>query len=741
MVGFWKKINQISIGGQRDSLIPLAVEVNGKIVTDVGKAIEKWKNDFSTIYSNPNNPIFDCDHLKHVESRMREIEEVRSAMPHENENSGPELLNSSLTLDEVRKGVYSLKNNKAAAFDSIPAECLKNEAVISILHKIYSYCFDKGIVPDSWLKGIIHPIFKQGSKYNPMNYRSVTLMNIICKCYSSILNKRLCNWIECNDILNDEQNGFRSSRSCLDHMYVLYTIIRNRLLVKRSTYACFIDARKAFDRVNHACLWYKLFNLGVRGKMLNALQSLYKNGVLMAAVRINNLMTDSFLIECSVKQGDPSSPTLFSLYMNDLITSINRVNEGIMCGNQAVSTLCYADDIVVFSETAKGLQKQLDVISGWCSTWRMEINQDKTKIVHFRPHSVALTNQVFKLSNCDIITTNKYKYLGLYFNEHLDTDEMVKDVAKSAVRALGGMITKYNQIGGNSYEIFTKLYQSLVEPVMLYGAALWGSKGYNKLNVIQNRACKYFLGVPRSTSNVACMGDMGWLSVEAKQHLEMVRFWCRLKNMNKDKLTYRIHQWSLSMSRRNIKTIEYSVKSMLKECQLLESASCNEGVCTKGILSDFRHYLNVREKDKWCNNVLNDHGNVNGSKLRLYRSYKKDILVETYVTTRMPFAHRKNLAMLRCGSLPIMVELGRRQKVPLGERLCTLCNNDIEDEVHLLLQCPIYDDLRQNVIGLLNPDLCFKDQFCSLMTNTNIQAVLGKLVFSIMQRRSGLVNI
>ena len=57
----------------------------------------------------------------------------------------------------------------------------------------------------------------------------------------------------------------------------------------------------------------------------------------------------------------------------------------------------------------------------------------------------------------------------------------------------------------------------------------------------------------------------------------------------------------------------------------------------------------------------------------------------------MPFAHRKNLAMLRCGSLPIMVELGRRQKVSLGERLCTLCNNDVEDEVHLLLYMMISD--------------------------------------------------
>ena len=86
--------------------------------------------------------------------------------------------------------------------------------------------------------------------------------------------------------------------------------------------------------------------------MFNALRSLYKKGSLMASVRINNLMTDSFMIDCSVKQGDPASPTLFALYVNDLITSINNINEGIRCGNQTVSTLCYADDIVVFSETA-----------------------------------------------------------------------------------------------------------------------------------------------------------------------------------------------------------------------------------------------------------------------------------------------------------------------------------------------------------------------------------------------------
>ena len=370
----------------------------------------------------------------------------------------------------------------------------------------------------------------------------------------------------------------------------------------------------------------------------------------------------------------------------------------------------------------------------------MEINQEKTKIIHFRPRSVSLTKQNFTLGNLIIGTTCKYKYLGLYFNEYLDNDEMVKDVTKCATRALGGMITRYNNIGGNSYEVFTKLYESLVLPVLLYGSALWGTKEYKKLNVIQNRACRYFLGVPKTTSNIACRGDMGWLSLEAKQQIEMVRLWCRLKNMKKDRLTYGIHQWSLSMSHRYFKTVEFYVKSILKDSNLLENASQMDGVDTKAILQELRKCLNLEDKSEWTKNVGNDKGNYNGNKLRLYRCHKKEIFVETYVTSRMPFMHRRSLAMLRCGSLPIQIELGRRQNVPLAERLCTLCHNGVEDETHILLQCPIYDDLRQRLLIHIDADSLIKDQYCSLMTNNEIQAELGKVVFNIMERRSGLLH-
>ena len=376
-------------------------------------------------------------------------------------------------------------------------------------------------------------------------------------------------------------------------------------MLKRSTYTCFIDAKKVFDRVNHSCLWYKLYNYGIQGKMLSAIQSLYTKGKMMSCVRINNMITDYFDVTCSVKQGDPVSPTLFALYVNDLIDVLNDNDKGVNCGNRSVSALFYADDIVVMSESAQGLQCQLDIISDWCNKWRMELNQSKTKVIHFRPRSVPETRHNFKCGNLDINNCKKYKYLGLFFNEYMDEGEIVKDVAKYATRALGGMISKYKQTGGNLYETYNTFYESCIQPVMLYGAGVWGIREFSKLNVIQNKACKYFLGVPKTTSNVASRGEMGWLTVQAKQEIEVIRLWCRLEKMDKDRLTYNVHKWSLSMSLRNIKTLEYHVKMLLKKADLLEQ-SFGETVNTKVITNMYRKFKNDQDKNEWRLKIWDD---------------------------------------------------------------------------------------------------------------------------------------
>ena len=83
------------------------------------------------------------------------------------------------------------------------------------------------------------------------------------------------NYEEFIDLHTEEQNGFRKERSCIDHLYTLTSLIKNRKIRKKQTFVCFIDAKKAFDSVNRDMLWYKLMKIGVTGSFLNAVKSLY----------------------------------------------------------------------------------------------------------------------------------------------------------------------------------------------------------------------------------------------------------------------------------------------------------------------------------------------------------------------------------------------------------------------------------------------------------------------------------
>lgn len=137
---------------------------------------------------------------------------------------------------------------------------------ISILHSFFSFWFEQ--------EGIISPIYKDGDKFNPQNYRGITLQNVSCKMYTDILNKRLLNWLEQENVICDEQNGFRPKRSCLDHIYVQNSVVTTSIANKKEVYGCFVDFRQAFDRVDRNGLWYKVLLAGVKGKMYYAIKSL-----------------------------------------------------------------------------------------------------------------------------------------------------------------------------------------------------------------------------------------------------------------------------------------------------------------------------------------------------------------------------------------------------------------------------------------------------------------------------------
>ena len=162
------------------------------------------------------------------------------------------------------------------------------------------------------------------------------------------------------------------------------------------TFSCFVDCAKAFDKVNHTLLMYKLLCNGVRGKMYFTIKNMYND--LRSSVRINNIMTDSFSVESGVRQGDNLAPTLFTLYINDLIPVINELDVGVSTGDSKISILSeislhlfpillYADDIVLLSDSPYGIQQQLNILKDWLKTWHMKANVDKTKVVQLRPRT------------------------------------------------------------------------------------------------------------------------------------------------------------------------------------------------------------------------------------------------------------------------------------------------------------------------------------------------------------------
>ena len=108
-------------------------------------------------------------------------------------------------------------------------------------------------------------MFKGGPeefKLDPSKYRGITLLSIVGKTYTIILNKRLSDWAEANNIIADEQAGFRRGRSTMDQLFVLLETIKFRR--PKTTYAAFIDIAKAYDKVWRNGLWYKLFKLELK---------------------------------------------------------------------------------------------------------------------------------------------------------------------------------------------------------------------------------------------------------------------------------------------------------------------------------------------------------------------------------------------------------------------------------------------------------------------------------------------
>ncbi len=525
---FWNYIKKL--GPQFNNKIPEEVyDEHGNIKADLDEVLKKWRNDYENLYK-PTSHNFDDNFYHEI------IELLRNA---ENQMNDPlyvpnDFLNRNFSANEIDQVIDKLKNRKAPGIDNIPNEVLKTPAIKNCLLKLFQYYFDTGLLPSCWNKAIIKPIPKSRTKDPriPLNYRGINLLSCIYKAYGCVINKRLSKYLENNDLLEDVQNGFRSDRNCIDHVFILYSIIKNRKNRSLDTFVGFIDFFKCFDIINRDLLFFKLTEYGVDGKMYSTLKMMYTNTY--SCVNVNNKLTEWFRTENGCRQGDVLSPTAFSIIINDLLKELNMSKLGIKLDvNLVVSVLAFADDIVLLAESEENLQKLIDIVHRWSAKWQFIINPEKSQIVHFRNAPKLQTNFVFKLhtGGPTLEKSSSYKYLGVYLDEYLTFTKATDILATAGGRALGAMINKYKSLNDLGYETYTKLFDSLVSPIIDYGSSIGGFKSYQSLEKVQNRATRFFMGVHRFAPILGHVGDMGWDSSRSRWKINMLRLWNRLVGM------------------------------------------------------------------------------------------------------------------------------------------------------------------------------------------------------------------
>ena len=392
-------------------------------------------------------------------------------------------------MDEIKKGIMNLKNNKASGWDKILNEYIKSSSckLMQPIHKLFNLVLATGKIPADWGVGSICPIYKgKGNKDNVDNYRGITLLSCFGKLFTSIINKRLYTFLDKNKLLGWEQGGFRQNSGTVDMIFSLHCLLDIYLQNKKKLFCTFVDYRKAFDYVQRNILWERLIKNGIGGNVLKVIKDLYIKA--KSCVSNNGQKpTTFFYSNVGVKQGENLSPVLFSLFLNDLKSYMTSQGvKGITLSHTLAQEmnmrdiehyvhlflLLYADDTAILAETATEMQMALDSLKRYCDKSGLHLNVEKTKVLVFSRGKIRnLPNITYNNEKVEVVF--EYKYLGTLFNYNNKFQKAIKHQYLSANRAMFSLLKKCRALD-LPIDIQIDLFNKCIVPILLYGCEVWG---------------------------------------------------------------------------------------------------------------------------------------------------------------------------------------------------------------------------------------------------------------------------
>ena len=400
------------------------------------------------------------------------------------------------TFENTKKLFTNLKSKLSTGIDNVPNIVLKHATDKLILQytTIFNNALNNGYFPTKWKKAKIIAIRKPGKDpTDPNSYRPISLLPNVSKIFEKIIQEAILYTVTQNNILEDNQFGFRAGHSTIHATNKFVSDICWNINNRECIGATLIDLSDAFTTVWTEGLMYKLKNYNFPTHLIKMIKNMLKDKKFI--IDINGVKLDKiFTIKNGLQQGTVTSPLLFILYINELLVKLNKIK-----GKKY--SLAFADDIVIYTADCKAdriqkeLQNMLNITQNYVDSWRLKINFNKCESIMFRNnlklcHTTIRQNwrqfNVRAVNGHVCKNKNGVRYLGIWLKYNLNFHDHIKKQLEKANKAFH-ISRKLFYSRNISTKVKIIAYQAIIRPILTYGCQTW----FNISDSIMEKMRKY----------------------------------------------------------------------------------------------------------------------------------------------------------------------------------------------------------------------------------------------------------
>ena len=570
-------------------------------------------------------------------------------------------------------------------------------------------------------------------------------MSCLGKLFLTIINNRLVKYCLENDLLSLGQLGFVIGNRTSDPHVILHNLIQKYCHKRKSRiFGCFVDFSKAFDKVPRDILLQKLQNKGINGRIFDIIKSLYMEDT--ASVKIGKKFSEPFETNIGVRQGCVLSSLLFNIFLSDLEALLHDCGENVKIDdNMNINFVMWADDILILSETDEGLQRKLKELEKYCEKNKLSVNTDKTQCMIFNRTGRLLRNYTFSFKNRSLACVKEYKYLGFLVTPSGAIKNGLEDLRIRSLKAFA----KLKKSLGTHFKLNISntihLFNYMIRPILLYCSDFWGCLKPPKNNPVERlhlSFCKQLLGVSKQTTTDGVLLELGLFPLPLQATKMAIKNWERIHNLKANPMIIASHidamQGDLPW--------EASIRETFNKNGMLDTFLAKRDNPLNNKVS-IANLLLKRQVDQFHQTSMDAIGQ--SSKLRILSLLKQNPGKETYLTEINNPNHRCAMAQLRLSSHTLEIERGRYNNTPPEKRFCTYCKDMmgrevVENEEHFVFDCPLSEELRENLISNLvahKTHLSDEKKLVYILSNKNGIKTTAKYTFLAFEHRKTTLDV